>query len=63
MELLAEIFNIILALFLLALYLAPTIIAISTDHKQITAIVLLNILLGWTIIGWVGALIWSVIEK
>lgn len=41
------------------LYLVPTIIAQKTNHPQRTAITLLNILLGWTFIGWVGSLVWS----
>ncbi len=44
----------------LALYLLPTIVAYKKEHLQKTAILILNIFLGWTFIGWVVALIWSV---
>lgn len=45
-----------------ALYFIPSIIAHNRNHRQFTAIFLLNLLTGWTFIGWVAALIWSVIE-
>ena len=44
---------------LIALYFLPTIIACKQEHKNIPAIAALNILLGWTILGWVGALVWA----
>jgi hypothetical protein len=37
----------------------PAIIAISSDHPNKTAIVVLNILAGWTFIVWVIALVWA----
>ena len=43
------------------LYLVPTIIAISRDHPNKVAIILINFFLGWSVFGWVGALIWSVL--
>lgn len=42
-----------------ALYLLPIYEATSNDHPSITSIALVNILLGWTLLGWVTALIWS----
>jgi hypothetical protein len=44
---------------LLVIYFVPTVIAIGRGHRNATPIVLLNILLGWTFLGWVAALIWS----
>ena len=45
----------------LLFYFIPTIIAIKREHPNRVAIICLNVLLGWAIIGWVGALIWSVL--
>lgn len=45
---------------ILALYLLPSIIAFQRGKKNKLAILLLNILLGWSLIGWVGSLVWSV---
>ena len=40
-------------------YLLPSIIALIRSKRDITGIVLLNFFLGWTMIGWVVALIWA----
>jgi hypothetical protein len=48
------------ALAALACYFLPTIIASSRSHRNSTAIFLLNLFLGWTFLGWLGALIWAV---
>ena len=45
------------------IYLIPTFAAYSRGHRQATAIAALNVLLGWTILGWVGALIWAVSKQ
>jgi len=44
---------------LIALYFVPAIIARSRHHQSGAAIAVLNLLLGWTVIGWIGALVWS----
>lgn len=49
----------IVSVLLIALYLAPTIIAVAKKKKNGTAIFVLNLLLGWSIIGWVVALVWA----
>ena len=41
-------------------YFLPTVIALARSHHNGFAIFLTNLLLGWTLIGWVIALIWSV---
>lgn len=41
------------------MYFLPSIIAIVRSKRDITAIVLLNLLLGWTMIGWVVSLVWA----
>jgi hypothetical protein len=42
------------------IYFIPTIIANNRNHKQFTAIFILNLFAGWTGLGWLAALIWSV---
>lgn len=37
----------------------PSIIAFARRHHNRIAILVLNVLLGWTLIGWVLALVWS----
>jgi hypothetical protein len=46
-----------LSIFLLPLYVLPTILAWKKTHR--TPILLLNLFLGWTVLGWIGALIWA----
>lgn len=41
------------------IYFVPALIAILINHKKVAAICILNLLLGWTIIGWVVALVWT----
>ena len=43
-----------------ALYFLPTIIAAKRSHPHTAGIVLVNIFLGWTFLGWIGSLIWAV---
>jgi hypothetical protein len=42
------------------MYFLPTLIALIRSKRDILAIGLLNFFLGWTLIGWVVALIWAV---
>jgi len=42
------------------MYFLPSIVALARSKRDIAAIVLLNLFLGWTIIGWVVALVWAV---
>lgn len=41
------------------IYLIPTGVAMLRNHHNAGAIFALNLFLGWTVIGWVGALVWS----
>ena len=43
----------------LCLYFLPAIIAFGRQHQHRVPILLVNLFLGWTLIGWVAALVWS----
>jgi hypothetical protein len=43
--------------------LLPTLIAFKREHDRRIAIALLNLLAGWTLIGWVVALVWATARK
>jgi hypothetical protein len=43
-----------------AMYFLPSIIALARSKRDIASILLLNFFLGWTMIGWIVALIWAV---
>lgn len=49
----------VLLLLLLAIYFVPTLIATKRKHHNKAAISVLNALLGWTALGWIAALVWS----
>ncbi len=53
--------GIIAALFAIIVLLdfAPTLIAYGRRHRHRRAILILNLLTGWTVIGWVISAVWS----
>jgi hypothetical protein len=51
--------GIVITLALMFVYLLPTFIAAARHTQNRIAIFNLNLLLGWTLIGWVIALFWS----
>jgi hypothetical protein len=42
-----------------AIYFLPAIVAASRKHHQSSAIFALNLFLGLTGLGWIGALVWA----
>jgi hypothetical protein len=44
---------------ILAFYFLPALVANARCHHQFAAIAVMNLLLGWTAIGWIAALIWA----
>lgn len=45
---------------LLMLYFLPGIIASQRGHANQASIWTINLLLGWTFLGWIAALVWSI---
>jgi len=58
-EFVTIIFFLIIAVLGIALYLLPTIIAVNRNHNNSIPIFIFNLLLGWSFLGWVLALVWS----
>lgn len=48
----------LLIIFLIALYFLPTFISKNKNHFY--SIVIVNVLLGWTVVGWIASLIWAI---
>lgn len=44
----------------LAMYFLPSIIALARSKRDTLAIFMLNLFLGWSVIGWIVALVWAV---
>lgn len=42
-----------------AVYFIPIFVAVFRRHRNGLAIGMLNILLGWTVLGWILALVWA----
>jgi hypothetical protein len=41
------------------MYFLPSIIALARSKRDLLAIFLLNFFLGWSVIGWIVALVWA----
>ena len=44
---------------IVVMYFIPAIVAHEKYHKNAGAIIVLNLFLGWTFIGWVLSLVWA----
>lgn len=62
MEFFHGLFFVYLAVYFV-IYILPMIIAFNRHHENYTAIFLLNLLLGWTLVGWVVALVWAIVGR
>ncbi|TNH76724.1 hypothetical protein CF141_07035 [Aeromonas hydrophila] len=45
--------------FIVIVYFLPLFIAVLRKHRNATAISALNLLLGWTVLGWIGSFVWA----
>lgn len=48
---------------LLVLYFVPSVVAGARSHRNAGAIVALNLLLGWTFVGWVASIVWALTNQ
>lgn len=56
-------FVLIIAIATIVIYFAPSIIALKRKIRNKEILLVLNLILGWTLAGWVGCLIYSLVEK
>src|SRR5207249_4859503 len=52
-------FGILLILGVVCLYFLPSWVAGYRQHRNFNAIFVLNILLGWSVLGWIIAFVWA----
>lgn len=45
---------------LIVVYFVPLMIAVRRDMVKVNGVAVLNLLLGWTLLGWIVALVWAV---
>jgi len=55
--------EIIILLFAMSVYFAPTLIADNYNAKNRNMILLLNLFLGWTVWMWLICLVWAVVDQ
>jgi amino acid transporter len=53
------VFGIAAIFLLLALYFLPAIIAYKRNHHNRLAILMVDLLVGWSFLGWAVALVWA----
>ena len=51
--------TVVLLILIVAIYMLPTLIANARDHPRRRQITVVNILFGWTLIGWLIAFFWA----
>ncbi len=51
--------GIALLVFSIGIYFLPSFIAIDRDHPNTISIIVINLLFGWTLIGWLICLVWA----
>jgi len=56
-----SIFHWLVVLLIFAFYFLLTIVA--RKKRQFPGVLALDLLLGWTILGWIGALVWALTEQ
>lgn len=58
-------FALIVGFMIIPIYFIPMIVSIKRSHPQAGTISIINLFLGWTLLGWVISLAWaaSSIEK
>jgi ABC-type sugar transport system permease subunit len=47
----------------LVLYIVPILVAKKRNCKAFSGIVIVNIFLGWSLLGWVAALVWAAVGE
>lgn len=52
-----------LAIFLLTIYFLPSIVGFSLQVVHLRWIFWANLLLGWTVIGWIAVTIWVLMDR
>ena len=57
------IMGVLMILLAAGFYFLPGLIARARRHSRSDAVLFLNLIFGWTVIGWVALLVWAVIEK
>jgi Ca2+/H+ antiporter len=55
--------TIILLIVVVVIYLLPTLIAYGREHPRRQEIAVINICIGWTLIGWIVVFLWAALAR
>ncbi|MEE9235505.1 MAG: superinfection immunity protein, partial [Candidatus Acidoferrales bacterium] len=55
--------RILIIVIIYGLYFLPLLVAMLRKKRNAPAIAILNLLLGWTILGWIVALVWAAMAE
>jgi uncharacterized membrane protein len=55
--------TILMLMAIVLIYMLPTFIAFGREHPRRQEITVVNIILGWTLIGWIGAFLWATLVE
>jgi hypothetical protein len=55
--------TILMVLAIVVIYMLPTLIAFGREHPRRQDLTVVNILLGWTLIGWIGVFLWALLTQ
>jgi hypothetical protein len=55
--------TILMLMAIVLIYMLPTLIAFGREHPRRQDIAVVNIILGWTLIGWIGAFLWATLVE
>jgi hypothetical protein len=55
--------TILMLIAVIIIYILPTIIAYGREHPRRQDVLVLNLLLGWTLIGWIGVFLWATLAR
>ena len=53
----------VVVLVLFTIYFLPTLITLMRHRHNRLAIFILNLLLGWTLLGWIVAMVWAFLRS
>ena len=51
----------LLPFFLMCIYFVPFMVAAARDNDSYITILVVNLLIGWTGIGWVACMVWAML--
>jgi hypothetical protein len=55
--------NVIMLMLVLIIYMLPTLIAFGREHPRRGEIAVINIVIGWTLIGWIIVFLWAALGR